>query len=433
MTTGMTSNLMEHLKRETHHLHIALVKLPFITSLADGSLPLAAYVNQLRAFATIFGAFESAINELNDPDLKTSLGLEESRFNYLLRDLGCFGRELIPEIAGVRRSSVAMASRIRLLSLESSGGLLGYLYVLQGTVLGNRVHLPDIRRNYGVTGALGGAFYAGYGDRTDEYWGGITLLVNGAVAAGADPGEVTAAAREAFNFLHEIHAALYPLPPPGEMSFSATSINPEAGSHAIPDDGMEIRAALMAAHTCRLSYPYFDARYGERGKRFAESDAAWLASLVHLPESEVVAQVAWLGGVLSSRGMPRVTLEHQLTALHGVLVAARPHRHLEYDRLLAASRWLKGERLRQIPAQLSAGIVAEFVVASQGEMDGLLQGMGRLIVSAVCDEAGGITGAVTTVQQWAGDSGRFSAGWIVAVRECIAQARTMISRREPGI
>ena len=422
--------LMESLKQETHSLHTSLVRLPFITALADGSLPLAAYVNQLRAFATVFGALEAVVTDMDDSSLHASLGIDGSRFSHLLQDLGCFGMEMIPEFYQARRSAVAMASRIRLLSLESSGALLGYIYVLQGTVLGNQVHLPDVRRNYGVTGTPGASFYAGYGDRTDEYWSSITMLVNGAVA---DAGVIIAAAREAFGFLHDIHAALHPLPRAEEMSFSATSINPEAGSHAVPEERMEIKAALVAAHACRLAYPYFDARYGERGKRFAESDAAWLASLVKLPESEVIAQVAWLGGVLSSRGMPRITLEHQLAALHEALVAARPQRRPEYDRLLGAREWLRGERLRQIPAQLSAGVVAAFVAATQGEMDGLLQGMGRLIVSAVCDEAGGISGAVASIQQWACDSGRFPAGWIAAVRESIASARTMLSGREPGV
>ncbi len=427
MTTADGLTFMKRLKRETHAQHVDLVRLPFITSLIDGSLPLAAYVNQLRAFATVFGALEDVVAAGNGSSLRASLGLEGSRFSRLLQDIGCFGMEMIPEIPQVRRTAVAMASRIRLLSLERPGALPGYIYVLQGTILGNRVHLPDVKRNYGLTGTQGASFYAGYGHGADEYWEGFTALLNGAVEGGADAGDIIAAAREAFEFLHDIHSALYPLPTAEEMNFSATGINPEAGNHAVPDDRMEIRAALMAADACRVAYPYFDVRYGERGKRFAQSDAAWLASLVEMPESEVVAQVAWLGGVLSSRGMPRITMEYQLTALYEALVAAHPDRQPEYERLLGAREWLRGERVRRIPEELFDEVVAAFVTASGGELDGALQGMGRIIVSAVCDEAGGIFGAVATVRQWATDGVRFSAGWITAVRETIAHAEKTLA------
>ena len=78
------------------------------------------------------------------------------------------------------------------------------------------------------------------------------------------------------------------------LEITAESINPEAGSHAVPDNWIELKAALDAARDCREMYPYYDARYGERGKRFCDSDAAWLAALVELPASEIIAQVEWV-------------------------------------------------------------------------------------------------------------------------------------------
>jgi heme oxygenase len=39
--------LMSRLKQETEGLHARLEKLPYFIALADGVLPLAAYVNQL--------------------------------------------------------------------------------------------------------------------------------------------------------------------------------------------------------------------------------------------------------------------------------------------------------------------------------------------------------------------------------------------------
>ncbi len=211
------------------------------------------------------------------------------------------------------------------------------------------------------------------------------------------------------------------------LEITAESINPEAGSHAVPDNWIELKAALDAARDCREMYPYYDARYGERGKRFCDSDAAWLAALVELPASEIIAQVEWLGAVLSSRGMPRITLEHQVTILYETLVAVRPERRLEYERLLCARDWLRGERNRYLAEEDFIMLVAEFLAATHGELDGAMQGMGRLLVSAVCDEKAGIPGAVASVKEWATDSGRFSAEWITAVRETLAHAKKYVS------
>ena len=60
----------------------------------------------------------------------------------------------------------------------------------------------------------------------------------------------------------------------------------------------------------------FNIHYQERDRSFAKSDAAWLASLIMMPEVQLLGQVVCLDRVLTSRGMPRITLENQLTLLH---------------------------------------------------------------------------------------------------------------------
>ena len=425
MTNDHRPTLMALLKRETHILHTGLEGLPFFPALAEGSLPLAAYVNQLRALATVFGTFEHQLADSDEPALQVLQGYSESRFSHLLRDLGCFGSQMIPEVTTVKHTADDMAARIRLLSVEKPVALLGYAYVLHGTILGNRVHLPDVQKTFNLTGTGGASFYTGYGDQTDEQWAGFASLVNTAGEAGADTGVILAAAQEAFRLLHAIHAALFPLPSDADLNYFATSLNPEAGNHAVPADERGIRAAMAAAQTCREAYPYFDVRYGERGKRFADSDAAWLAALVELPPSDIITQVAWLGVVLASRGMPRITLEHQLSCLHEELIAADPDRQRKYDRLLAAITWLRNERIRQIPEKTAAELAEAFTAAIGLELAGTLRGTGMLIVSAVCDEKAGITEAVSSIEPWLTDSNRFPAGWIAAVRDTIAEAREM--------
>ena len=61
--------------------------------------------------------------------------------------------------------------------------------------------------------------------------------------------------------------------------------------------------------------PYYAERYGERGRRFTASDAAWLASLSGQTEAVVADQTLWLGRLLAVRGMPTMLLERQLEML----------------------------------------------------------------------------------------------------------------------
>jgi len=415
---------MPLLKQETELLHQRLEKLPYFIALSNGTLPLASYVNQLRAFATAFGTLEHEIATIRDSSLRAVLGFGESRFSQLLRDFSCFADKMIPEIIEVKRHADAMAARIRLLGREDPISLIGYAYALKGTLLGNRVHLPDVQRTFNVDGGTGAAFYSGYGEGTDEHWTVFASLVN-SFDTGAETTElILAAAREAFGHLEYIHTALFPLPSADDMALTATSLNPEAGDHEVPAGEMEIAAALEAGRLCREEFPYFDARYGERGKRFTDSDAAWLATLRRLMPPQIVAQVAWLGGVLASRGMPRITMERQLFHLHKELVRAIPGNKDQYDQLLDAMEWLHQERLRHIPTDVFDSLCRSFAARTINELGGNMKGTGSLIVSAVCDEKAGIGAAVTSLETWLTNAGQFSADWIAAVRETIAQARS---------
>ena len=105
------------------------------------------------------------------------------------------------------------------------------------------------------------------------------------------------AANEFFSQLEAIFQTLYPFQPESKM-FLVTSINPEAGRHPVPTDAREMEAALRAADVCWERFPYFERRYGERGRRFARSDAAWQATLYQYEPEQIIQQARWLGRVL---------------------------------------------------------------------------------------------------------------------------------------
>lgn len=204
------------------------------------------------------------------------------------------------------------------------------------------------------------------------------------------------------------------------MHGSADFLNPDAGNHAVTTDPAELAAAQRAgAHTWE-QFPYFERRYGERGRRFCTSDTAWLLTLAHRDERHAIEQVLWLGHVLASRGMPRYLVEQHLHNLAAELdrSSAAP--------LRAAERKLRALRRRVLDDTDFDRLAREFDERVDSEPEAFAA-MGVLLVSAVADEADGIARAVATIEEWACDAAHFSERWIEAVRATIAAARALAS------
>ena len=166
----------------------------------------------------------------------------------------------------------------------------------------------------------------------------------------------------------------------------ATTVNPEAGYHKIAAEPRMLEAARIAAEASYSEFPYMRERFGERGMRFGLSDAGWLITLCDLPAAEAKKQVRWLGGLLSSRGMPQIILEHHLTIL------ATELNEKEYAALRRGAEDLREMRDRVFPS---------FDDRAR-DVEKRIRGYGRVLVSAVADERNGIDRAVSSIEEWEG-------------------------------
>lgn len=207
----------------------------------------------------------------------------------------------------------------------------------------------------------------------------------------------------------------------------ASLINPEAGSHPVTADPREVAASVAAGERSWREFPYYQARYGERGRLFGHSDSAWLSLIAAREQPQVNAEVRWLGEVLSSRGMPQWLLERHLEFLHAELSAAVPEKREQYGRLLRAVDMLRDQRRAQIREQDFIALAEQFRRATGAEWSARLPNMGPLLVSAVADEAAGIAQAVPQLESWATDPSRFPAEWIAAVRATFQAARAKVT------
>jgi hypothetical protein len=203
----------------------------------------------------------------------------------------------------------------------------------------------------------------------------------------------------------------------------ASSINRDAGSYPITDDPVELEAAARASERSFAEFPYYEARFGERGRRFGNSDGAWLALLAHHEQAEIDRQVLWLGRVLAARGMPQLLLERYLEILHDELATQLPVRRERYDKLLRAAAMLREERQELLGDDELAALAREFDAAVGPEWSARLPRMGEILVSAVVDERLGIPEAVTSLEGWMTEAERFPPSWIEAARRTIEAAR----------
>lgn len=210
---------------------------------------------------------------------------------------------------------------------------------------------------------------------------------------------------------------------------TARDLNPEAGDHAVPEDPRELAAALRAGERTWERFPYYEKRYGERGRRFTQSDSAWLATLYDLPRGRAERQVLWLGGVLAARGMPRwlleVHLEHLAEEMEGTGSPEGPRhgaRLRELSGLLAQERRGAGgmpdARLEALSAEFEASVAS----VPEGSR---LPGAGALLAAAAADERAGVMPHVAdAVAAWLLDASRFpDPAWAEAVRETLRRAR----------
>jgi len=417
MAPAREPGLMAALKQAVSGRHARMESLPFVTALAGGTLPLAAYIRQLRAMAVIHAALERALARTGDQALRGLWGDRPSRLAHLRRDLGRLDSFEVPDQAAAVAAAQALADLIRRRE-ERPEDLPGVLYVLEGMTLGNATHLPDVLRGFGGGPAH---YYTGYGDRTGASWLAFSAAMDALPVEAAGRERLIQTAHRCFDHLETLYRSLHPAVEAGLVR-TASMLNPEAGDHPVPDRAEELRAALAAARRCREEFPYFDARYQDRGRAFARSDAAWLATLAPLPEGECLAQVEWLGRILANRGIPRITLERQLELLQEELAGAPPGP----GALPAAAAALRAERLGRLPQARWSALERAFVLATDDEQQGRFRNCGALVLSAVADEAAGLERAATSLLDWLADPQRFPAPWVGAVRNLEERAREAI-------
>jgi hypothetical protein len=233
--------------------------------------------------------------------------------------------------------------------------------------------------------------------------------------------QIIEAAHEAFSGLKNFYSVLYPIEYI-ENYISVNKINREAGSHPMPNNEREIRAALSASDLTWRLFPYFKMRYGSRGKRFSDSDSCWLVTLTNYDWKFIESQVQWLCCLLANRGMPTIMIEEMLKNLHKKLVETVPEKKTSYDKLLISIEMLRERRFSCIPNSKFKSLSQEFIEMVGSPLTEQYKNFGPLLISAVVDKKLGTMESIASIRDWSTDSNRFPKKWINAVITTINEA-----------
>ncbi len=424
--TDRSANIMARLKEETREYHANLESLPYFKALIDHKLPVESYVDQLQALAVIHGVFEDEIAISKDKCVLSIWNNGLKKLPLLQEDLKFFEPRVVSNNTSSIEAALAITEKIRLRRVDNPVTLLGYLYVFEGSTLGNSMHLPDISETFQLDEMNGCRYYSSYRDDVSDHWNQFSDKMNEVMDNPALHDQIIEAAQEAFAGLDVLYKALYPLDKT-KKTFHVVRINPEAGNHPIPDDEREIRAALKASTRSWTEFPYYEHRYGERGKRFSDSDTCWLVTLTRLDQKSMQRQIEWIGRLLATRGMPQIMLEYTLNYLHEELTIAIPDNKSTYEKLLISAEILRQARTQLISEKEFESLSSEFDQFAGAEFAKQLKNTGRLLVASVLDEKNGIKGAVSALQEWLLEDARFPAKWISGVQKIISKTKAVAS------
>lgn len=411
------------IRQATRPLHERLDVLPYARRALAGDLPMRSYVGFLRAVYEVVRALEETLERAGDPALRALCTDAPLRREALERDLTALAVDRHAVDAAVL-SGLVLAQRLRLAGARDRNQLLGFAYVLEGSQLGGLVqHAALSARPELAAGGL--SYLAGRGRDTGAAFSAFLERLGHELTSEAAIDAAIAGATAAFEGFQAILEALDPDRP--ETRWLTPALNADAGTHAVPTDLREVAAALDAGQRTFQRYAYYEARYGERGRRFTRSDSAWLTTLAREEGAMLSRQLHWLGRVLASRGMPQRLLEEHLDELHDALVAAVPERAASYAPLREGARQLRDERVAVLPEEQAQLFVTSFAAGLTPEAGISPEEAGTLLLAAVADERNGLLDAVGALTSWLANPERFSRTWLSHVQRTLTKVRSGVA------
>ncbi|MCA9698545.1 MAG: biliverdin-producing heme oxygenase, partial [Myxococcales bacterium] len=369
-------SVIESLRRAGEGAHERLESTPFAKSLLEGRVERQRYLDYLRAIAIIIDSLRTQTRLYGTASQRTVFECAADWSERLAADLAHLGAGSQARNHPAHVSALAFVDQLQRRFTDGSAFPLGVAYVLTGSHRGHRSIANKIKAALALPDDKGIRFMSATRGQGEGPWKAFLALLERELQGPSAVAEAMEGVRATYAVFEEILTAL------GEdttHSLHVSVLNPEAGNHPIPQDPEIVSLAVTVAEEATAAFPYLDFRYRQRGHRFARSDSAWLVTLAEYGPESAQRQIEWLAGVLATRGMPTIVLEHHLRLLAEALDRAR--REDTGARLHQLADHVARHRSDELLSRCSPGRV---------EVPELGEDVGRLLACAVVDQHAGI-------------------------------------------
>ncbi|MEN9444042.1 MAG: hypothetical protein RIS47_932 [Bacteroidota bacterium] len=424
-----TFSLHEQLKKACSALHQQAHKLPYIQSLLHHELPQISYIGYLRCLAIIYGTVENQLKFC--PSLGKYYSSYQTKLDLLLADLQHIAPNREPDVLPAISTALHLADMAMLYASTAPHKLLGFTYVLEGSLNGGDILKTNIAQTFCLQSDSGIQYLSGFTPEFQLFWADFIAKLNSEFTDSIQQQDIIATALEVFEGLIAIYTQLHSATPE-QIGQHISALNPEAGNFPIPTNPLEIEAAIKAGMYCWQEFPYFEIRYGARGRRFTVSDSVWLVTLCELPVGIAVKQVDWLVRVLATRGIPSLTMEVQLEAMCRELSQALPENEQKYKILEIAAAHIRSLRQNFLPDAMLENCKQLFERnINQASLTDvrclkLQHNLGGLLASAMADKKNGIALSSDSFVGWISDAKLFPNVWGLVVGDSVAQIEGML-------
>ena len=190
------TNITERLRSETAILHQQLEDLPISRSILKPDVQVDEYGAYL---ATMYGIMKSVETNVF-PVLKNVLPDIEKRekAHLLTRDLQAINYSFNPSEWSAGEAEIHFL-HIQDLESEQIAYALGVLYVVEGSTLGGRFILKNIREALQFDASNGAAYFAGYAEETGPMWKSFLHVLQQYAAEHGQEDKIIQGANEAFQ------------------------------------------------------------------------------------------------------------------------------------------------------------------------------------------------------------------------------------------
>lgn len=212
ITTTAAESIMASLKAATAELHSHAESRPLQRGMAQGRVDRETYVRYLSQLGVMLEKLESELAALggSDDDLAASARTvfhdHHAHGAAIAADLAALGAASpVPPLPG----TLAFVNTIDRWSRETPAALLGCLYVLEGSMNGNRFLARSLARAFGIAITPGAAppgltYLDPYGERQRDVWQAFRTSMDAATFSPMQRQQMIDAAIETFRAIADI-------------------------------------------------------------------------------------------------------------------------------------------------------------------------------------------------------------------------------------